>query len=69
MDVQAGYLINNMGNKGASSAPHLHYEVDYNGVFGSSIARSFSILETLVPETDDGTYPPVNGKVVTTCYQ
>lgn len=69
MDVQEGYLINGVGSKGNSSGPHLHYEVDYNGVFGSSIARSFSILETLVPETDDGTYPPVNGKVVTTCYQ
>lgn len=72
-DFQAGDFINSVGNRGNSSGYgggyHLHYEVDYNGVFGSSIARSFSILETLVPETDDGTYPPVNGKVVTTCYQ
>ena len=69
LNVDEGFLIGPMGNKGNSSGVHLHYEVDYNGVFYHPSLRNFSILETLVPETDNGNYPPKLGDGVTTCYE
>lgn len=69
MQVEEGYMIDVMGNRGFSSGPHLHYELDYMGQFYHPAQRSSSILETLVPETDQGNYPPVLGNTVTTCYQ
>jgi murein DD-endopeptidase MepM/ murein hydrolase activator NlpD len=69
MNVEEGFLINIMGNRGSSSDPHLHYEAAYGGQSYSPIPRNFSILETLVPETDQGSYPPVLHDTVTTCYE
>lgn len=69
MSVDEGFLIGPMGNRGNSTGTHLHYEVDYNGVFYHPSSRNFSILETLVPETNNGNYPPKLGDGVSTCYE
>ena len=69
MSVDEGFLIGPMGNRGNSTGVHLHYEVDYNGVFYHPSSRNFSILETLVPETNNGNYPPELGDGVSTCYE
>jgi len=69
MNVDEGFFINIMGNRGNSSGPHLHYEAAFNGQFYSPTPRNFSILETLVPETNQGSYPPVLNDTVSTCYE
>jgi len=69
MSVDEGFLIGPMGTRGNSTGVHLHYEVDYNGVFYHPSSRNFSILETLVPETNNGNYPPKLGDGVSTCYE
>lgn len=69
MNVDEGFLIGPMGNRGNSTGTHLHYEVDYGGQFYHPSSRNFSILETLVPETNNGNYPPKLGDGVSTCYE
>lgn len=69
MDITSeGAYLNGVGTRGNSNGYHLHYEADYQGVFGSRTERNFSILETLVPETVQGHYPPVMLDQVKTCY-
>lgn len=69
VDVEEGFLIGPMGNRGNSSGPHLHYEVDYQGGFYSHVQRSFSDLESLVPETVQGNHPAQLNNTVVTCYE
>ncbi len=67
--VDAGDYIDVTGNRGNSFGIHLHYETDINGRFYGPSSRNFSILETLVPETNEGNYPPPYGDTVSTCYE
>ncbi len=68
MQVEAGFMIGLMGNKGFSDGVHLHYGAAHNGVFYMANNPGLSIIETLVPEDDGGNYPPKYGQGVTTCY-
>lgn len=69
MQADAGELIGLSGNRGFSDGNHLHYGAAHGGVFSMLSDPGFSILETLVPEDNDGNYPPKEGKGVTTCYE
>ncbi|MBU1033376.1 M23 family metallopeptidase [Patescibacteria group bacterium] len=69
MVVDEGFLLGPMGTRGNSTGVHLHYEIDFEGQFYHPSSRNFSILETLVPETDKGNYPPVLNDGVSTCYE
>jgi hypothetical protein len=68
MQVEAGFMIGLMGNRGFSTGVHLHYGAAHGGVFYMPSNPGFSIIETLVPEDDGGNYPPQYGESVTTCY-
>jgi hypothetical protein len=68
MGVDEGFYIGMMASKGASSGTHLHYATDYDGAWYTGFARNFSILATLVPETNQGNYPALLNDTVTTCY-
>lgn len=70
MQVEAGFLIGQSGTRGTSTNNHLHYGASHGGdVFGMPNDPGFTIIETLVPEDNDGNHPPVEGKGVTTCYE
>lgn len=68
MQVEAGFLIGLMGNRGFSTGVHLHYGAAHSGVFYMANNPGLSTIETLVPEDDGGNYPPKYGENVTTCY-
>lgn len=70
MAVQAGFPIQEMGQRGIGGM-HLHFGAVINANPGNWWASkpAFSITEQMVPETDEGNYPPPIGDHVTTCYQ
>ncbi len=69
IQVEAGYLIGLSGNRGFSSGNHLHYGAAHGGVFSLLNHPGPSIIETVVPEDNNGRHPPVEGSGVTTCYE
>lgn len=69
MQVEAGFLIGLSGNRGFSSANHLHYGASHGEAFSLLSNPGFSILETLVPADNAGNKPPKEGVGVTTCYE
>lgn len=68
MQVEAGFMIALMSNRGMGDV-HSHFGtvIDAGGGWWGSKPAS-SITEQLVPETDNGNYPPKIGDHVTSCY-
>jgi murein DD-endopeptidase MepM/ murein hydrolase activator NlpD len=69
MQAEAGFMIGLSGTRGFSDGNHLHYGAAHGDRFSLVSNPGVSILETLVPEDNDGNYPPVEGRGVTTCYE